>query len=116
MSERSKDGVGRPGPPAGTGSVPHLSVLRKSIYALGDFSSNTVLGTLTLVFATYFLIHVAELRPALAGLVPLIGRFVDAVTDPLMGRISDLTRWRAGRRRPYSLFGLIAVGIGRAHG
>jgi len=110
VSERSKGGVGRPGALAGTGSVPHLSVLRKSIYALGDFSSNTVLGTLTLVFATYFLIHVAELRPALAGLVPLVGRLVDAVTDPLMGRISDLTRWRAGRRRPYILIGLIPLG------
>jgi len=110
VSERSKGGVGRPGSLAGTGSVPHLSVLRKSIYALGDFSSNTVLGTLTLVFATYFLIHVAELRPALAGLVPLVGRFVDAVTDPLMGRISDLTRWRAGRRRPYMLIGLVPLG------
>jgi sugar (glycoside-pentoside-hexuronide) transporter len=87
-----------------------LSVPRKALYALGDLSSNTVLGTLTLVFATYFLIHVAELRPVLAGLIPLIGRFVDAVTDPLMGRISDLTTWRAGRRRPYLLIGIVPLG------
>lgn len=88
-----------------------LSVPRKALYALGDLSSNTVLGTLTLVFATYFLIHVAELRPVLAGLIPLVGRFVDAVTDPLMGRISDLTTWRAGRRRPYLLIGIVPLGI-----
>lgn len=87
-----------------------LSVPRKALYALGDLSANTVLGTLTLVFATYFLIHVAELRPVLAGLIPLIGRFVDAVTDPLMGRISDLTTWRAGRRRPYLLIGIVPLG------
>lgn len=31
-----------------------------------------------------------------AGLIPVIGRNVDAVTDPAMGRISDRTFWRGG--------------------
>jgi Na+/melibiose symporter-like transporter len=47
----------------------------------------------------------------LAGLVPLIGRGVDAITDPLMGRLSDRTRWSSGRRRPFFLLGAIPYGL-----
>jgi Na+/melibiose symporter-like transporter len=43
--------------------------------------------------------------------VPLVGRFIDAFTDPLMGRISDQTRWRAGRRRPYFLIAALPFGL-----
>lgn len=88
-----------------------LPVWTKAVYALGDVSSNAVLATLSLVFASYFLVEVAGMRPLYAGLVPLIGRFVDAITDPLMGRISDHTTWRWGRRRPYLLIGAAPMGI-----
>jgi sugar (glycoside-pentoside-hexuronide) transporter len=88
-----------------------LTTGRKAVYALGDFTVNTALSSLGLIYASYFLTQVAGLRPALAGLVPLIGRFVDAITDPAMGRISDLTRWRSGRRRPYFLIGAIPFGV-----
>jgi oligogalacturonide transporter len=87
-----------------------LPAWTKIVYALGDVSSNTVLATLSLVFASYFLVEIAGLRPLYAGLVPLIGRVVDAVTDPLMGRISDHTTWKWGRRRPYFLIGAAPMG------
>jgi Na+/melibiose symporter-like transporter len=83
---------------------------RKSVYALGDLTVNTALSALSLVYASYFLVQVADLRPLLAGLVPLLGRTLDAVTDPLMGRISDRTRWRGGRRRPWFLIGALPYG------
>jgi Na+/melibiose symporter-like transporter len=89
---------------------PRLGVRTQSVYALGDLVTNAVLASLSLVFATYFLTEIAGLRPGLAGLVPLIGRSIDAFFDPLMGRISDLTRWRAGRRRPYLLLGAVPYG------
>ena len=90
---------------------PDLGPARKAIFALGDLSTNTALAAFSLIFASYFLVQVAELRPLLAGLVPLVGRVVDAVTDPLMGRISDRTRWRWGRRRPWLLIGAVPYGI-----
>ncbi len=77
---------------------------------MGDFTVNTALVSLSLVYTTYFLTTIGDLRPALAGLVPLVGRTVDALTDPAMGRLSDLTRWRLGRRRPYFLIGAIPFG------
>ena len=89
---------------------PRLGPARKSVYALGDLTVNTALAAFSLFYASYFLVQVAELRPLLAGLVPLVGRTLDAVTDPLMGRISDRTRWRAGRRRPWFLIGALPYG------
>ena len=97
-------------PPRSSSDVDSLSVSRKSVFALGDVTLNTVLSTLSLIYASYFLTQVAGLRPVLAGLVPLVGRAVDAFTDPAMGRISDLTRWRGGRRRPYFLIGALPLG------
>lgn len=87
-----------------------LGSAAKAIYALGDLTANTVLAALSLVYASYYLTQVAGMRGALAGLVPLIARGVDAFADPLVGRISDATRWRAGRRRPYFLIGAVPFG------
>lgn len=100
----------QPSPPPSGPKAPRLGPARKSIYALGDVTINTALTSMSLVYTSYFLVQVADLRPLLAGLVPLIGRFVDAFTDPLMGEISDRTPWRAGRRRPWFLIGALPFG------
>lgn len=89
---------------------PRLNVGRKAIYATGDFTVNTVLTSLTFFYVIYFLTQVAGLRPELAAAVQFIGRAVDAVTDPAMGRLSDLCRWRWGRRRPFVLIGALPFG------
>lgn len=51
------------------------------------------------------------LNPALFGLAMTIPRIWDAFTDPVMGRISDRTQSRYGRRRPYVFFGALAVAL-----
>jgi sugar (glycoside-pentoside-hexuronide) transporter len=97
-----------------TGSIAEdarLTPPRKAAYASGDFTVNLVLTSLNIVFTLYFLPQVAGLRPELAGLVQLIGRSVDAVTDPAMGRLSDSMSWRWGRRRPFFLLGALPFGI-----
>jgi len=78
----------------------------KLIYGLGDHSVNVALVALTMLLP-FYLAEVVGMRVALAGLVPLVGRSVDALTDVWMGRISDRTTWAAGRRRPYLLIGAI---------
>ena len=83
----------------------------QGIYASGDLTINAALASLSLIYTSYFLTQIAGLRAALAGLVPLVGRSIDAFTDPLMGRISDQTRWRCGRRRPYFLIGALPFGL-----
>jgi GPH family glycoside/pentoside/hexuronide:cation symporter len=51
-----------------------------------------------------------RLPPVLAGIALFFPRLFDAITDPLMGNISDNTRSRWGRRRPYILIGAITSG------
>jgi Na+/melibiose symporter-like transporter len=91
--------------------TPRLGPLRKSVYALGDFTLNAALSALTIVYAQYFLVQIADVRAVAAGAIPLIGRGIDAFFDPLMGRISDRTPWRMGRRRPWFLLGALPYGL-----
>ena len=56
----------------------------------------------TMKFATDILL----IAPAVMGLIFGISRFWDAVSDPLAGYLSDKTKTRWGRRRPW-LFGSI---------
>lgn len=49
--------------------------------------------------------------PFLIGLSNGIMRLIDAVTDPIMGNISDNAHTRWGRRRPFILAGAILIGI-----
>ena len=45
--------------------------------------------------------------PTLLGIAMLVPRFWDALIDPVMGNISDNTRGRWGRRKPYMLVGAV---------
>jgi sugar (glycoside-pentoside-hexuronide) transporter len=87
-----------------------LTVATKIAYGFGDHTVNLVLSAASLLYLA-FLTEVAGLRPALAGIAMLIARWVDAFADPLMGRLSDLTRWRLGRRRGYFLIGAVPFGV-----
>jgi len=87
-----------------------IPVRTKIVYSLGDHTVNLVLSSLSL-FYLFFLTDKVGLAPVLAGAVPWIARSVDAITDPVMGRISDHTRWRAGRRRPWFLIGALPFGL-----
>jgi GPH family glycoside/pentoside/hexuronide:cation symporter len=49
--------------------------------------------------------------PFLWGLIFFFPRLFDAITDPIMGFISDNTRSRWGRRRKYVLIGALITGI-----
>jgi GPH family glycoside/pentoside/hexuronide:cation symporter len=51
------------------------------------------------------------LAPALIGWTFMIGRIWDGITDPLMGYLSDRTKSKMGRRRPYLLLSALPIGI-----
>jgi len=78
----------------------------KILYGLGD-TGFSLTSTLIAVYFLLFLTDVVGLRPALAGLVMMIARQWDWINDPLVGHISDRTRSRWGRRRPFLLFGAL---------
>lgn len=49
--------------------------------------------------------------PALVGIIGFVPRIFDAVSDPMVGYISDNTRSRWGRRRPFIFVGAILAGL-----
>ena len=51
------------------------------------------------------------MSPVLWALIFFIPKLIDAVTDPLMGYISDHTNSRWGKRRPYVFVGAIISGL-----
>ncbi len=70
-------------------------------------------GFMYLFLSMYLLAYATEvlgLAPAAMGLIFLISRLWDAVSDPLAGYLSDHTKSRIGRRRPWLIVGAIPVG------
>lgn len=81
-----------------------LGIPTKLGFGVCDVGGNLFFTVIAFQMASY-LTDCVGLAAGLMGIAMLIGRIVDAVTDPLMGYLSDRTRTRWGRRRPYLLFG-----------
>ncbi|MCX7681021.1 MAG: glycoside-pentoside-hexuronide (GPH):cation symporter [Anaerolineae bacterium] len=81
-----------------------LSRLTKILYGSGDIGfslTSTILGA----YFALFLTDVVGITPGVAAIAIFIGRTWDYINDPLIGHLSDRTRTRWGRRRPFLLFG-----------
>ena len=52
-----------------------------------------------------------NMNPVLAGILGALPRLIDALTDPIMGFISDNTKSKWGRRKPYILLGSVITGV-----
>jgi glycoside/pentoside/hexuronide:cation symporter, GPH family len=52
-----------------------------------------------------------KMSPILAGILGALPRLLDAITDPIMGFISDNTKSKWGRRKPYIMLGSVITGI-----
>lgn len=87
-----------------------LSFKEKLGYGLGDMASNFYLGFFGL-YLLYYYTDVYGLAPAAVGLMLLISKITDAVSDPVMGLIGDRTESRWGKYRPYLLWGAIPYGL-----
>src|SRR3972149_7683323 len=87
-----------------------VPVWKKIAYGAGDSGFSLTSTALALVYLD-FLINVVGLDPRLAGISIGVGRVWDAFNDLLVGTLSDRTRSRWGRRRPYLLFGAIPFGV-----
>jgi GPH family glycoside/pentoside/hexuronide:cation symporter len=87
-----------------------LSVGQKLGFGVFDLGGNMMFSVMGFWCLNYLTDTVA-MTAAMAGLALMIGKFWDAVTDPLMGYISDRTNTRFGRRRPYLLAGAVPMGL-----
>ena len=76
----------------------------RGFFAAADFyggGGQALIG----VLYYFFLTNVIGLAPVLAGAVTLISEIWDAISDPVMGIISDNTKTKYGRRRPFIFAG-----------
>jgi GPH family glycoside/pentoside/hexuronide:cation symporter len=87
-----------------------LPAWRKWMYGSGDLGFSLT-STIIAAYFLFFLTGVVGVRAGVASIAILIGKTWDYINDPLFGYISDHTRTRWGRRRPFLLFGPIPYAI-----
>ena len=85
-------------------SSPH-----KIAYGIGGFVNNLLAQGIGNMMVVLNLALGMDFR--VVGLLGGLPRLFDAVTDPLVGFMSDKTRSRWGRRRPFLFAGAIAAGV-----
>lgn len=87
-----------------------LSVTEKVGFGAGDMAVNVMIAAM-FYFMQYFYTDIFGLKPAHVGTLFLAARFIDAISDPIMGLITDKYKTRFGRFRPYFLYLAIPYGF-----
>jgi sugar (glycoside-pentoside-hexuronide) transporter len=96
--------------PATTGIPP--KVQGRALVAAG-FGQNVILTTVTTFILLYLLqyVHMSTAGIAVVTTIITVAKFLDAIADPLMGSIIDMTRTRWGKLRPFVLFSAVPVAL-----
>lgn len=86
-----------------------VSFFHRLIYGSGAFANNLLAGS---IGAMMVVLNIGlGMDPVLVGLLGGLPRLFDAITDPIVGYVSDNFRSKWGRRRPFIFFGAIATAI-----
>ncbi|MGN6125840.1 MAG: MFS transporter [Humibacter sp.] len=93
-------------------SIPSPRVQRAAIVAAG-FGQNAILTTVTTFMLVYLLqfAHLSTSGIAIATGIIAVAKVFDAVSDPVMGSVIDMTHTRWGKLRPYILFSAAPVAL-----
>lgn len=84
----------------------HVPLRTKVMWGFGGLADNFMFNTLTALGTLVYVDHF-KLSPALAGLALGLPRIFDAITDPIIGNLSDNSKSRFGRRRPFMFVGVL---------
>jgi GPH family glycoside/pentoside/hexuronide:cation symporter len=88
-----------------------LPTRTKVLYGIADLGISLLTAAIQF-FLLFFYTDIAGIDPGLAGTALLVGKLTwDAINDPVFGYLSDRTRSRWGRRKPYMLIGAIPFGL-----
>ena len=87
-----------------------VSIREKIGYALGDTAANFVWRAV-IVFLPIFLTDAAGIGPAAVGVLLLVCRVWDGVSDLGMGIVADRTKTRWGKYRPWILWTAVPFGV-----
>lgn len=91
-------------------ATPEVPLRTKLLYGAGEIATSAKNSTLN-SFLLFFYADVVHISPALVSLAIFLGKVWDAVADPVMGYVSDITRSRWGRRRPYVAISAAPLGL-----
>ncbi len=83
-----------------TNGPPRIPLTRRLAYGVGELVVGIRQATFGIILFPFYT-DVVQLPPALVGAALALGRIWDGLNDPLVGWLSDRTRTRFGRRRPY---------------
>lgn len=88
----------------------NYGLLNQILYGMAEFYSG---GAFVIIntFFTVFLTKALGMPAALAGTIPLVGKIWDAITDPMMGNITDRTVSKFGPKRFYIMIGGIVSAL-----
>jgi len=89
--------------------VHKISLNQKIAYGTGMLGNQMFPAALSVFMVV--LVKGLGMDPMLWGILFFLPRLFDALTDPIMGFITDNTHSRWGRRRPYILIGSIICGL-----
>lgn len=87
-----------------------IPYFKKLAYAAPAFAL-AIVGIPIYVYVPKFYTDIMGVDIVLMGVLLFSVRIFDAITDPLLGRISDHTQTPFGRRRPYILVGAFLVAL-----
>lgn len=79
-------------------------------YGIGQMADSIPYNMVS-IYGLFFLTDAAGLSAALGGTISMIALLWDAVTDPVVGHLSDTCTSRFGRRRPFMLVSLLPLSI-----
>ncbi|MFI4912220.1 MAG: MFS transporter [Sedimentisphaeraceae bacterium JB056] len=79
-------------------------------YSFGECANSLTMNTI-FGFAMFYYTEALGLSFSLAGLAMMIATIWDAVSDPIMGFVTDNTKSRFGKRHPYILFGGLMMAL-----
>ena len=83
---------------------------QKLAFGSGGFAENLANNVLTTLAFVIFAVGM-KINPFYVGLALSASRVIDAITDPIMGNITDNTKSRWGRRKPWILVGGILMAV-----
>ena len=92
-------------------ALPEGITLKNEIgWAAGSIATGAVTNAIA-IFALFFLTSHVGLEAGIAGLLIFATKLYDAISDPIMGRITDNWQGTKGRRAPFLCWGVVLLGV-----
>ncbi|HIZ10552.1 MAG TPA: MFS transporter [Candidatus Eubacterium faecavium] len=83
----------------------------RNMYLAGMFGQNMIYNIIATGLVSYYLQYVIYIPVAAIGVIVTVARVWDAINDPMMGTIVDITKSKWGKCRPYLIFAPPIIGL-----